>query len=170
MSSPQDRFQQYIGQLDKELSKYPALNNLEKTTSVPKAYAVIGLVTLYFFLIVFNLGGQLLTNIAGFAIPAYYSLGALFTASKVDDTQWLTYWVVFSLFTVIESLISVVYWFPFYYTFKFVFLLWLSLPAFRGADIIFRSFLAPTLGRYFHSSGSTASGLRAKADASLHTE
>jgi len=169
MSSPQDRVQQYIGQLDKELSKYPALNNLEKTTSVPKAYAVIGLVALYFFLIVFNLGGQLLTNVAGFAIPAYYSLGALFTASKADDTQWLTYWVVFSLFTVIESLISVVYWFPFYYTFKFVFLLWLSLPAFRGADIIFRSFLVPTLGRYFHGSGSTASGLRAKAD-SLHTE
>ena len=170
MSSPQDRVNQYIGQLDKELSKYPALNNLEKTTSVPKAYAVIGLVALYFFLIVFNLGGQLLTNIAGFAIPAYYSLGALFTAAKADDTQWLTYWVVFSLFTVIESLISVVYWFPFYFTFKFVFLLWLSLPAFRGADIIFRSFLAPTLGRYFQSSaGSTASGLRAKAD-SLHTE
>ncbi|KAK1760802.1 TB2/DP1, HVA22 family-domain-containing protein [Echria macrotheca] len=169
MSSPQDRVQHYIGQLDKELSKYPALNNLEKTTSVPKAYAVIGVVALYFFLIVFNLGGQLLTNVAGFLIPAYYSLGALFTASKEDDTQWLTYWVVFSLFTVIESLISVVYWFPFYYTFKFIFLLWLSLPVFRGADIIFRSFLAPTLGRYFTHSGSTASGLRAKAD-SLHTE
>jgi receptor expression-enhancing protein 5/6 len=33
--------------------------------------------------------------------------------------------------SVIESLVSVVYWFPFYYTFKFVFLLWLSLPAFK---------------------------------------
>ncbi|KAK3378141.1 TB2/DP1, HVA22 family-domain-containing protein [Podospora didyma] len=169
MSSPQDRVQQYIGQLDKELSKYPALNNLERSTSVPKAYAVIGLVTLYFFLIVFNLGGQLLTNLAGFVLPGYYSLNALFTANKTDDTQWLTYWVVFALFTVIESLVSVVYWFPFYYTFKFVFLLWLSLPAFQGAELIFRSFLAPTLGRYFHTSTSTASGLRAKADA-LHTE
>lgn len=169
MTSPQDRVQQYVGQLDKELSKYPALNNLEKQTSVPKAYAVIGLTTLYFFLIVFNLGGQLLTNIAGFVIPGYYSLNALFTSNKADDTQWLTYWVVFAFFTVVESLVSVVYWFPFYFTFKFVFLLWLSLPAFKGADIIFRSFLVPTLGRYFNQSGSTASGLRAKADA-LHTE
>ncbi|KAK4250372.1 TB2/DP1, HVA22 family-domain-containing protein [Corynascus novoguineensis] len=169
MSSPQDRFQHYISQLDKELSKYPALNNLEKQTSVPKAYAVLGLGALYFFLIIFNLGGQLLTNIAGFIIPGYYSLGALFTADKADDTQWLTYWVVFSFFTVVESLVSVVYWFPFYYTFKFVFLLWLSLPAFKGAEVVFRSFLAPTLGRYFHTSSSTASGLRAKAD-SLHTE
>ncbi|KAK0727957.1 TB2/DP1, HVA22 family-domain-containing protein [Lasiosphaeria miniovina] len=169
MSSPQDRVQQYIGQLDKELSKYPALNNIEKTTSVPKAYAVIGLVTLYFFLIVFNLGGQLLTNLAGFVIPGYYSMGALFTSSKIDDTQWLTYWVVFALFTVVESLVSVVYWFPFYYTFKFVFLLWLSLPAFKGAELIFRTLLAPTLGRHFQTSSSTASGLRAKADG-LHTE
>ncbi|KAK4042878.1 TB2/DP1, HVA22 family-domain-containing protein [Parachaetomium inaequale] len=169
MSSPQDRVQHYVSQLDKELSKYPALNNLEKQTSVPKAYAVLGLGALYFFLIIFNLGGQLLTNIAGFVIPGYYSLGALFSANKEDDTQWLTYWVVFAFFTVVESLVSVVYWFPFYYTFKFVFLLWLALPAFKGAEIIFRSFMAPTLGRYFHTPGSTASGLRAKADA-LHTE
>ncbi len=28
----------------------------------------------------------------------------------------------------IESAVNAVYWFPFYYTFKFVFLLWLSLP------------------------------------------
>ncbi|KAK1766090.1 TB2/DP1, HVA22 family-domain-containing protein [Phialemonium atrogriseum] len=169
MSSPQDRVQQYVGQLDRELSKYPLFVNLEKTTAIPKTYAVLGLVSLYFFLIIFNLGGQLLTNLAGFVIPGYYSLEALFTASKADDTQWLTYWVVFSFFTVAESLVSVVYWFPFYYTFKFVFLLWLSLPTFRGSEVIFRSFLAPTLGRYFQGRGSTASGLRAKAD-SVHAE
>ncbi|EAQ86512.1 hypothetical protein CHGG_07765 [Chaetomium globosum CBS 148.51] len=171
MSSPQDRVQNLVAQVDKELSKYPVLNNLEKQTSIPKAYGVLGLGALYLFLIIFNLGGQLLTNIAGFVIPGYFSLAALFTTSKADDTQWLTYWVVFAFFTVLESLVSVVYWFPFYYTFKFVFLLWLSLPAFsfRGAEIIFRSFLAPALGRYFHAPGSTASGLRAKAD-SLHTE
>jgi receptor expression-enhancing protein 5/6 len=51
---------------------------------------VLGLGALYFFLIVLNLGGQLLTNVAGFVIPGYYSLAALFTASKTDDTQWLT--------------------------------------------------------------------------------
>lgn len=149
MASPQDRFQNMINQLDKELSKYPALDQLEKTINVPKAYAVVGLGAFYFFLVLFNLGGQLLTNIAGFLIPGYYSLDALFTESKEDDTQWLTYWVVFALFTVVENLISVVYWFPFYYTFKFVFLLWLSLPMSRGAEFIFRSFMRPLLSRYF---------------------
>lgn len=138
---------------------------------MPKTYAVIGVVTLYFFFIVFNLAGQLLTNLAGFIIPGYYSMEALFTASKTDDTQWLTVSPITaavctcfcSLLTqdlstglsspfsrklscrpvprsvsnhnrsVLESLLSVVYWFPFYYTFKFIFLLWLSLPMTRYA-------------------------------------
>lgn len=161
MSSPQDRVQQFVGSIDRELAKYPAIANVEKSTGLPKAYAFIGLASLYLFLIIFNLGGQFLTNLAGFAIPGYYSLNALFTVNPADDTQWLTYWVVFSFFTVVESLVSVVYWFPFYFTFKFIFLLWLSLPMFRGAEFIFRSFMVPMLGRYF--AGSTASNLRARA-------
>lgn len=70
-----------------QLSKYPALNNFEKQTSVPKVYAILGLAGLYFFLIFFNIAGEFLVNIAGFIIPGYYSLNALFTTSKVDDTQ-----------------------------------------------------------------------------------
>jgi len=150
--------------IDKELSKYPMLNNLERQTSVPKVYAFLGFVGLYFFFIFFNFGGQILTNIAGFVIPGYYSLEALFSVNKADDTQWLTYWVVFAFLTVLESAISAVYWFPFYYTFKFIFTLWLALPQFNGAQIVFRSLMQPLFARYFSSSGSTAANLRAKAD------
>ncbi|KAK5993192.1 Protein yop-1 [Cladobotryum mycophilum] len=166
--SAQEKAQNYLAVIDRELSKYPALNNLEKQLGFPKAYAVVGAVALYFFLIIFNIGGQLLTNFAGFVLPGYYSLGALFSKNTEDDTQWLTYWVVFSFFTVLEGFFSIVYWFPFYFVFKFIFLLWLSLPTFRGADIVFRNFLAPTLGRYFQA-GSTASGLRSKTDAHKET-
>jgi len=70
-----------------QLSKYPTLNNLEKQTSIPKVYAFLGLAAVYFFLIFFNIAGEFLVNIAGFIIPGYYSLDALFSASKVDDTQ-----------------------------------------------------------------------------------
>lgn len=83
----QDRAQAQVSQLDKELSKYPMLNDFEKSTSVPKVYAVLGLAGLYFFLVFFNIGGAFLVNVAGFVIPGYYSLNALFSASKVDDTQ-----------------------------------------------------------------------------------
>ena len=63
------------------------LNNFEKQTSVPKVYAFLGLAAIYFFLVFFNIAGEFLVNVAGFAIPGYYSLDALFSASKVDDTQ-----------------------------------------------------------------------------------
>lgn len=63
------------------------LNNLEKQTSIPKVYAFLGLVGVYFFLIFFNIAGEFLVNFAGFLIPGYFSLEALFSASKVDDTQ-----------------------------------------------------------------------------------
>jgi receptor expression-enhancing protein 5/6 len=160
----QDKAQGHISNLDKELAKYPFLNNLEKQTSVPKVYVVLGLAATYFFFVFFNFGGQLLTNFAGFIIPGYYSLEALFTVGKTDDTQWLTYWVVFAFFTVFESLISVVYWFPFYYTFKFVLILWLALPMTGGAQLVFRSFIQPVFAKYFSGAGASAANLRSKVD------
>lgn len=63
------------------------LNNFEKQTSVPKVYAFLGLVGVYFFLIFFNIAGEFLVNVAGFIIPGYYSLEALFSSGKTDDTQ-----------------------------------------------------------------------------------
>ena len=63
------------------------LNNFEKQTSVPKVYAFLGLVGIYFFLVFFNIAGGFLVNFAGFLVPGYYSLEALFSASKTDDTQ-----------------------------------------------------------------------------------
>ena len=38
------------------------------------------------------------------------------------------------------------------------------IPAYRGAQIVFRSFLQPVFSRYFSQSGSTAAKLRSQAD------
>jgi receptor expression-enhancing protein 5/6 len=158
----QDRAQHQLSQLDKELSKYPALNNLEAQTSVPKTYMILGLGALYFFLVFFNIAGEFLVNTAGFAIPAYYSLNALFTPQPTDDVQWLTYWITYSFLIVLESAINAVYWFPFYYTFKFVLVLWMALPQTGGAQLVFRSLIQPVFSRYFQ--GSVTSGLRNQAE------
>ncbi|KAK1074341.1 ER membrane protein DP1/Yop1 [Friedmanniomyces endolithicus] len=134
-------------------------------TSVPKVYVVLGLAALYFFLVFFNIAGEFLVNTAGFAIPAYYSLEALFSSGKADDSQWLTYWVVYAFLTVIESAVNAVYWFPFYYVFKFVFIIWMALPQTGGAQIVFRSLIQPLFARFFENgSTSTSSNLRNQAD------
>ena len=51
---------------------------------------MFALVALYFFLVFFNIAGEFLVNTAGFALPAYWSMEAIFTMGKADDTQWLT--------------------------------------------------------------------------------
>jgi len=104
-----------------------------------------------------------LTNTIGFALPAYYSLDAIFSTASHDDTQWLTYWVVYAFLTVFESAVNAVYWFPFYYTFKFVLVLWMALPQTNGAQIVFQSVFHPLFAKYFKA-GSTSSGLKAAGE------
>lgn len=56
----------------------------------------------------------------------------------------LTYWVVFGFFNFIESFVSVVlYWFPFYYTFKTLAIIWLFLPQTQGAKLVYHKVLRP---------------------------
>lgn len=53
----------------------------------------------------------------------------------------------------------------FYYTFKFVLVLWMALPQTGGAQIVFRSVIQPLFARFFEGgSGTTASNLRAQAE------
>lgn len=163
--SYQDKVNHYVSQLDKELAKYPLLVNLEKQTGAPKAYVIGGLAGFYFLLVIFNFGGQTLTNLAGFVVPGYYSMNALFSAAKVEDTQWVTYWMVFAFFSLLESLFSVTYWVPFYFAAKLLVLLWAGLPQTSGAQVLFRSFLAPLLAKYFQAPSFSSAGLRSKADA-----
>jgi receptor expression-enhancing protein 5/6 len=50
----------------------------------------------------------------------------------------LQYWVTYAFLTVVESAINAVYWFPFYYVFKFVLVLWMALPQTGyGSSILF---------------------------------
>ncbi|GAA95906.1 uncharacterized protein L969DRAFT_69848 [Mixia osmundae IAM 14324] len=157
--SAMDKVNYYIQQIDKELAKFPALQNLEKQTSVPKSYAAIGVIGLLGFFVFFNIAAGFLTNFIGWIIPAYYSLKALETPASGDDTQWLTYWVVFGLFQTFENLISVVSYFPYWYTVKTAFTLYLILPQTRGAEVIYHKALRPL----FHDTKSKMHGSSAPA-------
>lgn len=44
---------------------------------------------------------------------------AIESPCKEDDTKWLTYWVVYGVFSLGEFFSDIfLYWFPFYYAFK----------------------------------------------------
>jgi len=160
----------YVNQLDKELTKYPALRTFEERTQIPKAYAVLGgIVLLTLFHFINSLAGPV-SNLVGWALPAFLSFKALETPGHQDDVQWLTYWIVFGFFNFTESfaLRVVLYYFPWYFAFKTIFIIWLQLPTFRGAQTVYLSVLKPILANISKNNSavapttadSTAEGLR----------
>ncbi|KAL9715693.1 ER membrane protein DP1/Yop1 [Leucoagaricus gongylophorus] len=142
-----NKAQYYVNQFDKELSKYPILTHLEQHTQVPKTYAVLGALFLITVLHTINPLAAPVSNLVGWALPAYLSFKALETPSPHDDIQWLTYWAVFGFFNFLESFAIrlVLYYVPWYYAFKTIFIVWLQLPAFRGAQATYLVVLKPVL-------------------------
>lgn len=135
--------QQNLNALDKQLSQYPVLTDLEARTNVPKTYGVLILTLVAaasIFLNVFGLA-QVISQLIGYLPAAYFSAKALETPSPHDDKQWLTYWLIFGLFTVSESILlrAILYYFPFYFVTKTVFIIWLMLPQTRGAEVTYRN-------------------------------
>ncbi|KAG7013151.1 HVA22-like protein c, partial [Cucurbita argyrosperma subsp. argyrosperma] len=76
--------------------------------------------------------------------PLYASIKAIETKSIVDDQQWLTYWVLYSLMTLFEltfaKVLEVVAVWPYV---KLIIMSWLVLPHFNGAAHVYKNFIRP---------------------------
>lgn len=122
------------------------LNALEKITGIPKVVGVVITSLTVYSVFWWVFGPGLLCNLLGFLYPAYASFKAVESPDKDDDTQWLTYWVVYAFFNVLEAFSDVIlFWMPFYYSLKFGILIWLFLPNTRGADVVYKIILQPLM-------------------------
>jgi receptor expression-enhancing protein 5/6 len=89
-------------------------------------------------MIVLGLASSLITNILGFLYPAYKSIQAMNTDGMGDDKQWLTYWIVFSLFSVIDNNFEfILELIPFFHLIKLLFLFYLFHPGYNGAEKVY---------------------------------
>ncbi|XP_013881706.1 receptor expression-enhancing protein 3 [Austrofundulus limnaeus] len=82
----------------------------------------------------------------GTLYPAYYSYKAVKTKNVKEYVRWMMYWIVFALYTVVETITDMTLaWFPLYYELKIAFVIWLLSPYTRGASLIYRKCLHPLL-------------------------
>ncbi|KAJ8284805.1 hypothetical protein COCON_G00036550 [Conger conger] len=82
----------------------------------------------------------------GSLYPAYCSYKAVKNKNVKEYVRWMMYWIVFALYTVVETVTDLtVAWFPLYYELKVAFVIWLLSPYTRGASLIYRKCLHPLL-------------------------
>jgi len=77
--------------------------------------------------------------------PAAASFEALESPQENDDKQWLTYWVIYSFVTLVETVAApVLVWISAVYApAKLLLFCWLVLPQFRGANYLYLNFIRP---------------------------
>jgi len=125
--------QQFDECLEKFLSQKNYFTNvlelIESKTNVKRIYIVKAILGVFALYMIVGHFAALVCNLVGFVYPAYASIQALESRSKDDDTKWLTYWVVFANFSVIEFWSDAIFsWFPFYWLAKIIFLVWCFAP------------------------------------------
>uniref|UniRef100_A0A5B7AEV5 HVA22-like protein n=1 Tax=Davidia involucrata TaxID=16924 RepID=A0A5B7AEV5_DAVIN len=76
--------------------------------------------------------------------PLYASIRAIETKSPIDDQQWLTYWVLYSLITLFElTFAKLIEWIPFWSYVKLIVTCWLVIPYFSGAAYVYEHYVRP---------------------------
>lgn len=126
------------------------LEKIEKKTNVPRLYIVLGLGAFIALWLMVGYGAQFLSNFIGFLYPAYASIKAIESKEKDDDTKWLTYWVVYSFFALVEFFSDIfLFWIPFYWLLKCIFMIYCFAPAkWNGSLTIYNRVIRPIVLKY----------------------
>ena len=96
-----------------------------------------------------NIFSKYITCIVGVVLPAYWSIKAIESPQYDDDKQWLTYWAIYGLFTLLDQFANIILRiFPFYFIFKIIFLIWCFMPNTLGALFIYNKFVGPYFKKY----------------------
>ena len=129
--------------------KVPQIKDLAQKAGVDSGVilAAGGLVASLITLAIF--GATILTLVITVLYPAAKSIQALETDSTDDDKEWLTYWIIFGIFTLLDDFLGfVMNLIPYYFWVRLAFFVFLFAPQTKGSMIIYDKAVKPLLDLY----------------------
>eukprot|EP01039_Chlorochromonas_danica_P010539 gene10539-11676_t len=136
--------------IDEFLAGNPKINQpvekIAEKLNIEKSLVVVAGVLTPFFLLLLWGNGNFAVDLVGYVYPLYASIKAIESPEKDDDTLLLTYWLIFTLFKVVEGLLGVLFSsIPYFFFMKAAFLVYCFHPKTRGAELIYKTALQPYL-------------------------
>jgi len=125
----------------------------------PITYILFGVLVSSIILTLYMLSGiRALSSIVGVVVPFYMSLKALningnsSEMNKTENMLWLSYWIIYGMFTLFESISHVLlFWMGSMYEIcKMAFFLYLYHPNTKGALFLYRQCLQPFVVQFIN--------------------
>ena len=128
--------------IDTLLENIPFIKIIESETNLDKK-TILNVFLIFSSLSIITMFGiNILIYLVGILYPAYMSFKSLQTPKNDDNSQWLTYWIVFSTINLFDILAYII---PFYYILKLVYIIWLFHEKTKGAQILYIKYIEPFL-------------------------
>ena len=162
--------------LDPYAAMIPALVDASGKAGVNPGLLLAGIGSIGLLILMVVQGWAILITAVTVLYPAVHSIRAIETDGKDDDKVWLTYWMVFGLFTTAETFFGFVFYIiPYWDWLRMGFFIWLLLPNFNGAAVLYNGVIKNLLSqnkdlinKWIKMTTSVASS--AQADAMAHAK
>mmetsp|Transcript_4085 Transcript_4085/g.7803 ORF Transcript_4085/g.7803 Transcript_4085/m.7803 type:complete len:175 (-) Transcript_4085:1450-1974(-) len=129
---------QVFDDVNKKCEKLPYIPKAAESAGVKPGVIVLGAAGVLSLLLVAIIGFNAIVNMICFFWPAYLALKAMQEKEEGYDKQWLTYFMIFGFFHVLESFYpSLLTEHTFYTLIKLFVLFWCFLPQSKGAQKVY---------------------------------
>lgn len=149
MDKVKETLKQNTAILDPYAAMVPVFVDVSAKVDVNPGLILAGLGSLGLLILLIVQGWTILLTTITVLYPAVHSIRAIESDDGGDDDKvWLTYWMVFGCFNVLETFFGFIFYFiPYWDWIRLAMFVWLLLPNFNGAKTIYEGFVRQLIAK-----------------------
>lgn len=138
-SQQPESVEQVLSRISNDFTDVQPLEYISRMLKVHPAYVILGTFVVLFLPIILGLWPSFFVNLLGFLYPGYMTIKTAGNQDREALKQWLSYWLTFGFMELIDGLLILIflYFLPFFYPIKALFLIWLFYPKSKGASFLY---------------------------------